>query len=206
MNGASTGYRPLYANLADRVVRDRSWKVYGACGQRPKQRCTKCKRFDSTAVRCKCKNPQFVEVTEEMWTSFWFPERGVDFLKPKTICNNDCPARKACLAYALEEHIVFGVWGGYTERERRRLRMNRDLFVVCVYCNGKVKAGQWTRKTCNRQVCKDRWAADRRGAPRAGVRTKCENCSFEMVTDLGQSVCNAQKCRDWLAMKEDGND
>ena len=33
-----------------------------------------------------------------------------------------CPAREDCLEWALEMRIGFGVWGGLTERERRRLQ------------------------------------------------------------------------------------
>lgn len=38
----------------------------------------------------------------------------------KATCNG-CPVRLHCLADALENRIDFGVWGGMTERERRRL-------------------------------------------------------------------------------------
>ena len=33
----------------------------------------------------------------------------------------DCPVLTECLADALDNRINFGVWGGMTERERRRL-------------------------------------------------------------------------------------
>ena len=39
----------------------------------------------------------------------------------KLICS-ECPVRKQCLTYALETPIDHGVWGGLTERERRRFR------------------------------------------------------------------------------------
>lgn len=36
------------------------------------------------------------------------------------ICER-CPVRPECLDYALELRIDFGIWGGMTERQRRRL-------------------------------------------------------------------------------------
>lgn len=36
------------------------------------------------------------------------------------ICDR-CPVRSECLDYALELRIDFGIWGGMTERQRRRL-------------------------------------------------------------------------------------
>jgi len=34
----------------------------------------------------------------------------------------DCPVREDCLAYAMAQPDVVGVWGGTTERERRAMR------------------------------------------------------------------------------------
>lgn len=36
------------------------------------------------------------------------------------ICER-CEVREDCLRYALDNEIDFGVWGGMTERQRRRL-------------------------------------------------------------------------------------
>ncbi|MFD9127115.1 WhiB family transcriptional regulator, partial [Kitasatospora sp. NPDC059571] len=40
----------------------------------------------------------------------------------KRVCD-DCPVRRPCLAYALAAGERYGVWGGLTEDERRRLRV-----------------------------------------------------------------------------------
>ena len=42
-----------------------------------------------------------------------------------TLFCRTCPVRTECLAHALDERIVFGVWGGMTERERRALLLER---------------------------------------------------------------------------------
>jgi WhiB family redox-sensing transcriptional regulator len=51
----------------------------------------------------------------------FYPDRGGDIRKAKRICRG-CPVRQPCLDYALERGERFGVWGGLSERERRRLR------------------------------------------------------------------------------------
>lgn len=42
----------------------------------------------------------------------------------KSVCGA-CPVRTECLAYALDNRVEFGVWGGMTERERRALLRRR---------------------------------------------------------------------------------
>lgn len=50
----------------------------------------------------------------------WFPEKGGSTREAKAICR-DCLVRAECLEYALETGQRFGIWGGVSERERRRL-------------------------------------------------------------------------------------
>ena len=50
--------------------------------------------------------------------------RKVRVAEAKAICAR-CPARAACLAYALADSDLRGVWGGVSERERRRMRGTR---------------------------------------------------------------------------------
>jgi WhiB family transcriptional regulator, redox-sensing transcriptional regulator len=42
----------------------------------------------------------------------------------RTICRT-CPVQPECLEYALTHHEKFGVWGGTSERERRKIRRAR---------------------------------------------------------------------------------
>ncbi|ALV37974.1 WhiB family transcriptional regulator [Streptomyces sp. NPDC101209] len=49
---------------------------------------------------------------------------GAEQNRAKALCNG-CIVRTECLAYALDQRIEFGVWGGMTERERRALLRRR---------------------------------------------------------------------------------
>ncbi len=51
----------------------------------------------------------------------FFPEKGGSTREAKRICSG-CDVRAECLDYALGHDERFGIWGGLSERERRRLR------------------------------------------------------------------------------------
>jgi WhiB family redox-sensing transcriptional regulator len=54
----------------------------------------------------------------------FFPERGASTRKAKAICNA-CEVKAECLDYAIVNGEKFGIWGGMSERERRRVRRQR---------------------------------------------------------------------------------
>jgi WhiB family redox-sensing transcriptional regulator len=55
----------------------------------------------------------------------WIPERGDGtFDTLRSICRS-CLVTDRCLAYALDNPDVIGVWGGTTAKERKRLRSGR---------------------------------------------------------------------------------
>lgn len=63
----------------------------------------------------------------------FFPEKGGTTRPAKLICSQ-CPVRAKqlggsgeCLDYALEHDERFGIWGGYSERERRRMKRGQDI-------------------------------------------------------------------------------
>ena len=54
----------------------------------------------------------------------FFPERGASTREAKEVCRG-CVVREECLEYALVNAEKFGIWGGLSERERRRIRRAR---------------------------------------------------------------------------------
>jgi WhiB family redox-sensing transcriptional regulator len=54
----------------------------------------------------------------------FFPEKGGSTRDAKKICTS-CEVKAQCLEYALQNDERFGIWGGLSERERRRLRRAR---------------------------------------------------------------------------------
>jgi WhiB family redox-sensing transcriptional regulator len=51
----------------------------------------------------------------------FYPDKGGSSKDAKTICAL-CPVQSECLDYALSRDERFGVWGGKSERERRKLK------------------------------------------------------------------------------------
>ena len=51
----------------------------------------------------------------------FFPEKGGSTREAKRICVG-CEVKQECLEYALMQDERFGIWGGLSERERRRLK------------------------------------------------------------------------------------
>lgn len=51
----------------------------------------------------------------------FFPPRGAPAKEAKALCGR-CPVRQECLDYALDHGERFGIWGGMSERQRRRIR------------------------------------------------------------------------------------
>jgi WhiB family redox-sensing transcriptional regulator len=56
----------------------------------------------------------------------FFPERGASTREAKEVCRG-CVVREDCLEYALRNGEKFGIWGGMSERERRRIRRQRAV-------------------------------------------------------------------------------
>ena len=59
----------------------------------------------------------------------FFPSDGVGVDRARRICST-CPKTEMCLEYALVNRIDHGVWGGTSERERRRILKRRRLSIA----------------------------------------------------------------------------
>ena len=80
--------------------------------------------------------PITIEPDEQSWQDYanclgvdpdlFFPERGASTREAKEVCRG-CVVREDCLEFALVNGEKFGIWGGMSERERRRLRRQRAL-------------------------------------------------------------------------------
>ncbi|MEZ5209789.1 MULTISPECIES: WhiB family transcriptional regulator [unclassified Gordonia (in: high G+C Gram-positive bacteria)] len=73
----------------------------------------------------------FIDDAEDQWQEralcaqtdpeAFFPEKGGSTREAKRICHG-CEVKAECLEYALGNDERFGIWGGLSERERRRLK------------------------------------------------------------------------------------
>jgi WhiB family redox-sensing transcriptional regulator len=54
-------------------------------------------------------------------TELFFPEKGASSREARKVCKS-CPVRKECLEFSVKTGQRFGVWGGQSERERRKIK------------------------------------------------------------------------------------
>jgi len=74
----------------------------------------------------------------------FFPEKGSSNAAAKRVCMA-CEVRVECLEWALDQGEPHGVWGGMSERERRRLA--RELPRRCTRCR-QVLPDDCTARQC----------------------------------------------------------
>ncbi len=59
----------------------------------------------------------------------FFPERGASTRTAKSICR-ECSVQDQCLEFAIVSSEKFGIWGGLSERDRRKIRRERAAIVA----------------------------------------------------------------------------
>jgi WhiB family redox-sensing transcriptional regulator len=60
----------------------------------------------------------------EVGSDIFFPEKGESTAPAKKVCSH-CPVINECLEWAIANDERFGVYGGKSERERRRIKRDR---------------------------------------------------------------------------------
>jgi WhiB family transcriptional regulator, redox-sensing transcriptional regulator len=123
-------YEPVDFGRPARLA-DRSWSALGTTSHVNTSTTTPgaTKRSHLTLVPDEFAVPQ--ATTDDQWQEralcaqtdpeAFFPEKGGSTREAKRICMG-CEVRDACLEYALAHDERFGIWGGLSERERRRLK------------------------------------------------------------------------------------
>jgi hypothetical protein len=106
----------------------------------------------------------FVQPNREPWVAegicsqvdgdSFFPEKGGSANAAKKVCQ-ECPVAVQCLQYALDHDERWGIWGGHSEPERRRLK--RGLPVKPVIQSYRKPNGHGY--ACKCVVCRPRSAA-----------------------------------------------
>jgi WhiB family redox-sensing transcriptional regulator len=76
----------------------------------------------------------------------FFPGRGESNKPAKAVCAG-CNVHAECLEYALRNGIIHGVWGGRSERERRRMRSTRTK--PCAHCSNPFGATNGHERYCS---------------------------------------------------------
>ncbi len=67
-------------------------------------------------------------------TTSYFPERGQDIRPAKAVCAT-CPVAAECLAYAMADMTIVGVWGGTSHVERIKLSRSGSDSCVNTACS-----------------------------------------------------------------------
>lgn len=97
---------------------------------------------------------------EQRW---WFPERGdpgVFVERARAICW-DCPVRKECLDWAVNNNEGGGMWGGVSPRNRRGI----GRVLPCCVCGVDVNVGRRSIKKARcSDVCEAKYQATRKVA------------------------------------------
>lgn len=121
-------------------------------------------------------------------------EQPAEYHLAREYCNR-CPVKQQCRDYAINNSIMFGMWGGLTPRERERYRKNPKAFVLeqrtCEECDKSLTGPQrlYCSSTCIRR-------AHRKRKSRGQIfPIPCRQCGQEFVRCTpGQLMCGPE-CR-----------
>lgn len=121
----------------------------------------------------------------------WFSTDATEKYQARAVCESMCPVRKECLQFALDNKLVYGIWGGVDDYELRRALsvdskgdpVERSRAPRCPYCVSKnltiatVKTSRGYKTVCNE--CELSWyiATSPKSRAAAAGRTKTDTGS-----------------------------
>ena len=98
----------------------------------------------------------------------FYPERGESADPAKAVCR-PCPVREQCLSYALDNNEEFGVWGGTSQNDRRKMRRRRPLAArLCEWCRAAFRPRTGSQLYCQPEHASLAASARKSPARRAG--------------------------------------
>jgi WhiB family redox-sensing transcriptional regulator len=115
----------------------------------------------------------------------WFPDRGAAAEPAKAICRS-CISRLDCLSYALDRYDE-GIWGGFTERERRRLKQEAGKPLADIIADDDA-----------RHYAKAERSARPRDASRAAEARRLHGLGLGVCAIGAQVHADARTVRRWL--------
>jgi hypothetical protein len=130
----------------------------------------------------------------------WFPERGGSTKEAKRVCWTSCPVREECLQFALDRDERFGIYGGYSERERRRIKRGETVkpfikpapkSVDCKQCAEPFTPKHHSQTFCSRGCARANEAG--RVAARKRKLRACLQCGHEFESSY--STYCSKECR-----------
>jgi WhiB family transcriptional regulator, redox-sensing transcriptional regulator len=87
----------------------------------------------------------------------FFDDQYNDYAEAAAVCAA-CPVRAACLAYALNNCIDHGFWGGTTGKERNRTRRQAGHFKPAANNRGHGTYWRYRHGKCRCDACRRTWA------------------------------------------------
>lgn len=86
----------------------------------------------------------------------FFPARGEDTSEAKAVCR-ECAVQGECLEWSIAHGEKFGIWGGASERERRKLRRSGLIPITkkCRTCGQPFAASNYRVQCCSDACRKD---------------------------------------------------
>ncbi|MCG7592441.1 WhiB family transcriptional regulator [Mycobacterium sp. PSTR-4-N] len=140
----------------------------------------------------------------------FFAERGGSAMAAKRICGT-CPVQQQCLDHALLHNEKFGIWGGTSPKERRRMQLGQTAppaeYNPADYTRADGHGFRGYKRGCTCQVCRTGYARYQRDYKRRSgisVQRFCVQCGM-LLKGSGRTKYCGGDCRTIAKMSRLGD-